>query len=77
MADTPNPAPKPRNWLRIVLVVSLGVNLLIAGAFIGSSFSEKSGREKNSSTLAPVGPYGRAFSKEDRQALRQSFEARP
>lgn len=76
MADAPNSAPKPRNWLRILLVVSLGANLLIAGAFIGSSFSGKSGRERNPSAQMPVGPYGRAFSKEDRQALRQSFEAR-
>ncbi|MEM6594992.1 MAG: periplasmic heavy metal sensor [Pseudomonadota bacterium] len=77
MADTPPPASKPRNWLRLLLFASLSVNLLIAGAFIGSSFAGKDRKgERNLAAQVPMGPYGRAFSKEDRQALRQSFEAR-
>ncbi|MCY4178752.1 MAG: periplasmic heavy metal sensor, partial [Litoreibacter sp.] len=77
MADTPDPVSKPRNWLRILLIASLAVNLLVAGAFVGAAFSDKGGKkERNPAAQMPVGPYGRAFSKEDRQALRQSFEAR-
>ncbi|MEM7471915.1 MAG: periplasmic heavy metal sensor [Pseudomonadota bacterium] len=76
MAETPNPEPTGRNWLRWLLVASLAINLLVAGAFIGSYASPKSGKERNQTAEMAVGPYGRAFSKEDRSAMRASFEQR-
>lgn len=63
---------------RILLIVSLGVNLLVAGIVAGaflSGGSEKRGATREHMNL-PLGPYGRAFSKEDRAELRAAFEAR-
>lgn len=64
--------------MRLLLAASLGVNLLVAGIFAGAHFSgkpERSGAQRDHRSL-PLGPYGRAFSKEDRAELRKAFGGR-
>lgn len=73
--EKPKPGPSKT---RILLIVSLAANLLVAGVVAGAFFSggpEKRGPGRGYSNL-PLGPYGRAFSKEDRADLRAAFEAR-
>ncbi len=79
MNDTgSNPEQKSEKpWMRILLVASLGLNLAIAGMFVGAKLS--GGQHRNwdrGREAAQLGPYGRAFTKEDRAALRQNMQAR-
>ncbi|MDA8747638.1 periplasmic heavy metal sensor [Litoreibacter sp.] len=72
-------AKSGRRWTRILLVISLGVNLLVLGMFAGAQFAgnpERSTGAKRGHSKLPIGPYGRAFSKEDRAELRKMFDAR-
>jgi len=73
-----NPKQKSEKpWMRILLVASLGLNLAVAGMFVGAKLSggdpSKWDRGRDN---AQLGPYGRAFTKEDRAALRQNMGAR-
>ncbi|MEL7013055.1 MAG: periplasmic heavy metal sensor [Pseudomonadota bacterium] len=73
MSSDPNPAPKgTRLWLRIVLVVSLGLNLLVAGAIAGIVI--KGGPMQHAgppSKIAneTIGPFTRALSPRDRISI--------
>lgn len=72
MATDPKPTPtSPRLWVRILLAVSLALNLLVIGAVAG--FAIKGGPMKHSGAphMAPggVGPLTQALSKEDRRAI--------
>ncbi len=75
--DTENPK-KGNRWMRVLLVVSLGVNLLVAGMVAGAYFGGGSEKRSGANGLRNswVGPYGRALSKEDRAEMRKSFEGR-
>lgn len=79
MSGVSEDKPKSRtSKTRILLIVSLAANLLVAGVIAGAYFSdgpEKRAAVRGHSSL-PLGPYGRAFSKEDRADLRKAFEAR-
>jgi len=75
---TDDATPRKRNWGRWLLTGSLALNLALVGAMIGAHVSDRKGppgaeREMQGSF---VGPYGRALSKEDRRAIRQSLIAR-
>lgn len=66
------------NWTKLALIGSLSVNFLVLGLLGGMWWSgghHKSGGQPASAT-APlqIGPYGRAFSKEDRAEMRRAFE---
>lgn len=76
--DKPEKSAWP--WTRIALVVSLGVNLLVVGAVAGALLSggpdPRGTAERRAEKGLPIGPYGRAFSQQDRAELRRAFEAR-
>ena len=83
MSDTNLPPDAPQRktagtpWMRILLVISLGLNLAVLGMVIGAKMSGGDQRNWNrGGEDARIGPYGRAFSKEDRAQLRRSFGAR-
>ncbi len=65
-------------WMRILLVASLAANLLIVGVVAGAMWSggPKTVKRDPGGRGIVAGPYGRAFSKEDRAEIRRSFEER-
>lgn len=75
MAET---SKKRFPWFRIVLAVSLAINLLVAGAFIGAKFSGKDPRKASISERIgfSLGPYGRALTESDRQEMARAFRTR-
>lgn len=81
MAPDPKPsAPAPR-WMRIVLVLSLAMNLAVAGLVIGSAWKwSRDGGPPRSVDLS-LGPLGRALAPQDRRAvierMRDGMDPRP
>ncbi len=71
-AATPVPPASPR-WMRVLLVVSLALNLLIAGAAVGMFL--RGGPPSVAVRDLGFGPFAAALSPEDRAALRQTFLA--
>ena len=70
---------RTRGWVKILLVVSLGLNLLVAGALAGAVFSDGRWFHRGPPRLETVGgPLTRALSEEDRKAIgmkiRQSYK---
>lgn len=67
------PSAPRRRWLLPLLIVSLALNLLVAGAILGRSFSPEAQRSKDrvaGPLRSVVGePFVRALTREDRQAL--------
>ncbi|MEC7669345.1 MAG: periplasmic heavy metal sensor [Pseudomonadota bacterium] len=74
MSDVQQDKPKRFPWTRVLLVVSLALNLLIVGA-MATFFFANSGPREFSRRPPPDGPflYLRAFSQEDRRALGREF----
>lgn len=62
--------PKSRRWERILLVVSLGVNLLVAGIVVGGLATHE--RRAPPPNDVSIGPFTEAFDKADRAALRKA-----
>ena len=58
-----------RIWLRVLLVVSLALNLLVAGAVGGAFLKHHKWRGHHASRLEMGGPMTRALSPEDRHAI--------
>ncbi|MCT4558282.1 MAG: periplasmic heavy metal sensor [Pelagimonas sp.] len=71
---TPEPAPRMRPWLKIVLFGSLAVNLLVVGLAVGMALKGPMGRDRPPGRDY-VTPYTRAFDAEQRKALRRAFFA--
>ncbi|GHE02691.1 hypothetical protein U879_18345 [Defluviimonas sp. 20V17] len=73
----PRPDPTPRTPLnrgwRILIVTSLGLNLLVLGAIGGALFGEWRGHGRVVVRDLGFGPYGAALSRADRVALMQAF----
>lgn len=68
--------PRTRTWVRIALVASLGLNLLILGVVGGAVLSHRDRLPPGSaSVLGEIGPYGRALSQSDRDAVRAALRA--
>lgn len=61
---------KTRGWVKILLVVSLGLNLLVAGAVAGAVFSGGRWHPKGPPRLETLGgPLTRALEEDDRRAI--------
>lgn len=71
MTLAPEPTGRAGVWLRLALVVSLTVNLLVAGLLIGSW----AGRDRAETTIQDVGlgPYIAALPQRDRQLMAASL----
>ena len=83
MSETPPPAPRPRRWVKVVLVISLAVNLAVAGLLLGAWLRHDGphGRDGPRGERDRVvrdlgfGPYARAVPREAREGLRGAVEA--
>ncbi|MEE9388844.1 MAG: periplasmic heavy metal sensor [Paracoccaceae bacterium] len=81
MTDSNDTGAKPGvRWGRILLVGSLALNLLVVGMVAGSMFrgggpGKPVARENPPLHDLGYGPYGRAFTKEDRQQISRSLAA--
>ncbi len=78
MTETPSPKSGFR-WGRLLLFVSLSINLLIVGMVAGAIY--RNGGPANHTEKPPLrelgyGPYGRALSKENRRDIEQAMLAR-
>lgn len=71
---TAPPAPAAPRWMRVALVVSLALNLLVAGVLIGMAL--RGTPPGGPSRDIAIGPFAAAFAPEDREALRRAFIAR-
>lgn len=71
-SNTPHSAT-PR-WLRVIFLISLALNLIVAGVVIGTVFGGMDIGKRNAS-LRPLNmPYTRAVSAQDRGALMKSLQ---
>jgi len=79
MSQTPEdkaPAKKPRRWGRVVLVISLTLNLLVVGLIIGTSVQRKAPQregERVAVELSKIAPLVRALPEASRDELRQTL----
>jgi uncharacterized membrane protein len=78
--ETPISHPQDAGWagryrrLRIALIASLGVNLLVLGTVAGAVFlGPGDGPRRFEVRDIGFGPFDRALTREDRDALRQAF----
>lgn len=69
MADAKMPAPRPSRLWRIVLVISLALNLAVVGLVVGSAVSGRLGKEPPRSFDLGLGPVARALDKDERRAI--------
>ncbi len=71
--DNTKDAPKNRRWVKILLVLSLALNLLIVGMVVGALTGHRFGGGDAGSRIAlrdiSHGPYTRALSVEDRKVI--------
>lgn len=77
-STNPTPAtPPPSRWMRVLLVVSLALNLLVAGLLLGDALTGGGpGRGPRPAELA-LGPVARALHEEDRQAILEDLRGHP
>ena len=73
MAETKKSSMRPA--LRVVLIVSLALNLLVAGVLVGGISKGRQYSPKGNFDIS-VGPFSRAFEEEDRRAIRDDLRAR-
>jgi len=75
----PEPAGQPRRWLKVLLVVSLGLNLAVAGIVIGAALDHRRADIRpEPAALARdlgLGPYARALPHEMQRELGRSVLA--
>lgn len=72
-AKTPGAIPR---WIRIALVVSLAMNLAVAGLAIGSAYKWHSDGGPPRSVDLSLGPLSRALAPEDRRAVIEELRRR-
>ena len=82
MTDTPPPPPPaaparaaPR-WMRVLLVLSLALNLLVAGLVLGAILVDGPGRGPRPVEME-LGPIARALDQSDRRAILGSLRGHP
>ena len=73
-ASTP-PASGTRGWVKIVLALSLAMNLAVVGVVSGA-WLRHGGPPRGEPRDMGLGPIGDAMTKEDRKALRDAFLAK-
>lgn len=74
MPGAPPAAGAPR-WMRVLLVVSLALNLLVAGVVVGQLvFDDDHGRGPRPVEIA-LGPFARAMDAGDRRAILESLRS--
>lgn len=71
---SPLPQPVAPRYLRIALVLSLSVNLLVAGLVAGAVL--RGGQSPEAVRDLGFGPFAAALSEDDRKALRQAYMLR-
>lgn len=79
--DAQTPSTSGRRWLRVALLVSLVLNLLFVGLFLGAA----AGKDRTARKFAPsddrvllqLGPYARALPDERRKTLAGSLRLDP
>lgn len=74
MAD-PFPTPRRARIMRIVLVVSLALNLAVAGLAAGVALRGHDGRPPRGFDMT-LGPIGQALAPQDRAAIRDTLRGR-
>lgn len=72
-APAPWPDRSPRRWTRVLLVVSLGFNLVILGLFAGHELSRAFDGPHPPVRALGFGPFTEALSPQDRHALLRDF----
>lgn len=75
-AAAPPAPPRTRGWIRILLAVSLALNLAVAGLAVGAFVKNGGPPPRHDERDMGLGPLGDALSREDRRALRKEFLAR-
>lgn len=74
MADLPDPTPKRRfPWMRIVLVVSLALNLLVVGLVAGSMLGKDRRDGPQGLRSIGLGPFAMALPEKDRREIRAAL----
>ena len=69
---------KTFKWSKLILAVSLGLNLIVAGLLAGAWFNApKQGARGDRGSYFSAGPFGRALSKEDRKMMGDAFRNDP
>lgn len=64
-----------RGWMRVALIVSVSLNLLVAGVVIGAVIGHDKRPPRPVVGDVSLGPFTDALSKEDREALRRAAQA--
>ncbi|MCF1708834.1 periplasmic heavy metal sensor [Tabrizicola sp. J26] len=75
VSPAPGPAATPR-WMKIALVISVALNLAVVGAIAGAALFGPGREHRLSVRELGFGPFDRALSLKDREALRDEFQAR-
>lgn len=73
MAEDKMPTPRPNRLWRIVLVVSLALNLAVVGVVVGSAMSGRLGKDPPRSFDLGLGPVSRALDKDERREIGRSL----
>lgn len=73
-SPAPAPAPSGGRWLKLALVVSVGLNLAVAGLVLGARLGE--GPRRDMPRDMSFGPFSEALSDKDRRALRRDLMGR-
>ena len=73
--DVVSPGRAPR-WMKVALVVSVALNLTVAGAVAGAALFGPDRDHGLKVREVGFGPFDRALSLKDREALRQEFQTR-
>lgn len=74
LSPAPTPTPPTRGWVKIVLALSLALNLGIGGLVVGHLLSPKPAPGVRSDL--GLGPLARAMTREDWRAMRPDFIAK-
>lgn len=72
----PPPPPRTRGWIRALLVMSLAINLGVAGLAVGAFVKAGGPPPRMEERDLGLGPMGDALNRDDRRALRKAFLAR-
>lgn len=70
------PASRRTKVLRIVLAISLAINLAVAGLAIGVMMRDQGGRPPRDFNMS-FGPVGKALAPDDRAAIREALRSAP